>query len=256
MPTNPEDGPRDNDVPRSVLGIGASCVIFFVIMAIRRISFAENEYYHIYNRGTDKRIIYESSSDYCRFVELLYLMNTSDPISLKDIKKSNKNIFEYNRADNLVAIGAYCLMPNHFHILLTPLVEEGVTTFMRKVTTGYSMYFNKKYERTGSLFEGRYKSKHADSDEYLKYLFSYIHLNPVKLIQSDWKEKGVRDVEQAYRYVENFGYSSLQDYLHNSRIEKKIINTEMFPDYFDNSDKDKIKDNLFDWLTLNLDNIE
>lgn len=222
-------------------------------MVTRNISFSEGEFYHLYNRGVEKRSIYLDTSDYERFIYLLYLSNCKKSINFRDVKTAHQDIFSYEKGDQLVAIGAYCLMPNHFHILATPLVENGLSTFMNKLGTSYSMYFNKKNDRTGSLFEGTFKAKHADTDEYLKYLFSYIHLNPVKLIQSDWKERGIRNVEQAYKYVENFDYSSLQDYIYDSRIEKKIINPEVFPDYF--TDSGEIKENLFDWLALNPDNL-
>ena len=88
-------------------------------------------------------------------------------------------------------------MPNHFHILVKEKIENGISKFMGKLTTGYSMYFNKRYDRTGSLFQGVFKSVHADSDEYLKYLFAYIHLNPIKLINPEWKENGIKDKNRA-----------------------------------------------------------
>ena len=120
---------------------------------------------------------------------------------------------------------------------------------MKKLSTGYSMYFNKKHHRTGSLFEGKYKSEHADDDVYLKYLFSYIHLNPVKLIQSDWREKGIRNKDEALHYLSNFKYSS---YLDNkvARPESKIINRESFPDYF--TTKESYDSEMEEWLSYGL----
>jgi putative transposase len=173
-------------------------------MSQRLISFSGGEFYHVYNRGTDKRAIYLDKSDYKRFIELLYLSNSSHSFVVRDIYRNNESIYEYDRGDLLVAIGAYCLMPNHFHILVTPLVENGISKFMNKLCTSYSMYFNKKYNRTGALFQGKFKAEHADRDEYLKYLYAYIHLNPVKLIDSTWKEEGIKDAGKKLEFYAAF----------------------------------------------------
>lgn len=119
-------------------------------------------------------------------------------------------------------------------------------TFMKKLGTGYSMYFNKRYQRTGVLFQGRYKSEHVDSDRYLKYLFSYIHLNPIKLIQADWKERGVHNIEQAQQYLASYQYSSLLDYQQSNREEKVIIDPLKFPQYF--LDRHEVDLELLSWL--------
>jgi putative transposase len=139
-------------------------------------------------------------------------------------------------------------MPNHVHILLSPAVENGVERFMLKLGTGYPMYFNKRYERTGTLFQGKFKSQHVHDDEYLKYLFSYIHLNPVKLIQSDWKEVGIRNLEKTKRYLDTYMHSSLHDYFGN-REESKILDTDKFPEYF--KTKQEIDQELIGWLRYN-----
>jgi putative transposase len=178
-------------------------------MPIRKVPFATEEFYHVYNRGNSRKTIYQTASDYNRFISLLYLANGSSAIDLREIKEDE--LFEFARGEQLVAIGAYCLMPNHFHILLTPLVEDGVVIFMRKLATGYSMYFNKKHHRTGSLFEGRFQSEHVDSDNYLKYLFSYIHLNPVKLLQPDWQQQGIVNLQDTFTYLDTYRYSSYID---------------------------------------------
>jgi putative transposase len=217
-------------------------------MPTRNVTFAPGEFYHVYNRGTEKRTIFKDKADYNRFIELLFLSNSSKSVNVRDLKKTFKNIFEFDRGKALVSIGAYCLMPNHFHILITPLSDEGLAKFMNKLSTSYSMYFNKRFERTGSLFEGTYKAKHADTDEYLKYLFSYIHLNPVKLIQPDWKEKGIVNREKAYQYVSSFQYSSLPDYVGHDRKEGVILETGAFPEYFvEHKDHET---ELFEWLSF------
>lgn len=216
-------------------------------MGERAITFALGEYYHIYNRGADKRVIYTDPADYRRFIELLYLCNTTNAIVIRDIYRDFRSIYEYDRGEPIVAIGAFCLMPNHFHILATPLVDDGISIFMGKLGTSHAMFFNKKHERRGALFEGKFKAQHADSDEYLKYLYSYIHLNPVKLIQSDWKEKGIRDVLGGYAYASEYPYSSLQLYLQGDNTG--TILPQYFPEYFLNlADQ---KEELMEWLQYN-----
>ncbi len=215
-------------------------------MTTRSDSLAFGEFFHVYNRGTDKRAIFQDGADHKRFIELLFLSNMSGAVNIRDVHKVYNSVFDFKRTDPLVHIGAYCLMPNHFHILLTPAVENGIQTFMLKLSTGYSMYFNKKNDRTGALFQGRFKSKHVSTDEYFKYLFSYIHLNPVKLIQPDWKDVGIRDITKVKKYLDGYTYSSLPDYVGN-REESKIISPEKFPEYFKN--KQEIDSEMLEWLT-------
>ncbi|MBI4156051.1 MAG: transposase, partial [Candidatus Zambryskibacteria bacterium] len=151
-------------------------------MSLRKQSFAHGEFYHLYNRGTEKRIIFLEEKDYEHFLFLMYICNTSKNIELRNIGEN------FDRGEPIVDIGAYCLMPNHFHILVYEREEGGISKYMLKLLTSYSMYFNKKYDRTGKLYEGVFKSIHAGSDQYLKYLYSYIHLNPAKLKDKNWKE--------------------------------------------------------------------
>ena len=202
----------------------------------RNLEFSVGEFYHIYSRGTEKRKIFLSSKDYERFLALIYLCNNTKVIHLSDHPKANLNdLFNLERADQLVDIGAYCLMPNHFHILIKERKENGISIFLHKMLTAYTMYFNKKYERTGALFQSRFQATHADKDNYLKYLFSYIHLNPVKLIDKNWKEKGIANHKKAEDFLDDYLYSSHLDYKNSdNRIISRILNKSAFPDYFEN----------------------
>ena len=162
-------------------------------MSIRKVSFVFGEYYHIYNRGNSKQKIFHEKEDYLYFIKLLYILNQKNKKQLRDY--THDVFISRENCDPLVAIGAYVLMPNHFHILITPTEDGSVSKFMQKISTGYVMYYNQKYKRSGSLFEGKFKSQHANNDRYLKYLFSYIHLNPLKLIDKNWKEKGIKNAQ-------------------------------------------------------------
>jgi len=211
----------------------------------RKFNFSVGEFYHIYNRGNNKSIIFQNNADRKRFQKLLYVCNGIKPVIFKSIQGMPLDKIE--RGKTLVDIGAYCLMPNHFHLLIYEKMENGISNFLEKVSTGYSMYFNKKYERTGKLFEGRFQATHADTDEYLKYLFSYIHLNPVKIIEPNWKEEGIKDYNRAQQYLSDYKYSSYLDYLGFDREEKMIINKDSFPEYFSNTKE--FRDFINEWLS-------
>jgi len=201
----------------------------------RSFIFSEGEYYHLYNRGVDKRNIFEDDHDYNRFILLLYLCNSNNPVDIGNLfteGRSFSDVLCLNKGRNIVAIGSYVLMPNHFHILIKEITDGGVSKFMGKLLTGYSMYFNGKHGRSGSLFEGRFRATHVDKNEYLKYLFTYIHLNPVKLIEPNWKEVGVINKETVRKHLNSYKYSSYLDYINESRLEHKVLDKNSFPDYF------------------------
>ena len=199
----------------------------------RKITFTPGEYYHIYNRGVEKRNVFMDVRDRDRFQSLLYLLNGVKPIIYRLIQ--GETLYKEEVGEKIVAIGAYVLMPNHFHLLLKETKDGGVTSFIRKLTTGYTMYFNKKYERVGPLFQGAFKAEHINNDGYLKYLFAYIHLNPVKLIDKNWKEKGITNLKHAERFLQEYLHSSYSDYLRIQRLEKDILSPKLFPNYFSNS---------------------
>lgn len=197
----------------------------------RNLVFAENEYYHIYNRGVEKRKIFLDEGGYKRFVFLLLTANSSTPVHLSNYK--GLSLLEIPRGEPLVSVGAWCLMPNHFHLLVKEIKKDGISLFMKKLLTGYSMYFNTKYHRKGPLFEGTFSAKHLDTDNYLKYQYAYIHLNPVGIIDSGWKEKKIKNLQKVGDFLNSYKYSSLLDYLENERDEKIILVKKDFPEYFE-----------------------
>ena len=185
-----------------------------------------------------------------RFIKLLFVCNSRKSVVFKSIQ--GQSLDEIDRGETLVDIGIYCLVPNHFHLLIKEKTENGISEFVKKVATGYSMYFNKKYERTGSLFEGPFKAKRIDTDEYLKYIFSYIHLNPIKIIDSQWKENKITDRVKAKNYLQKYPYSSYFEYIGGKRQEEKILEKDSFPEYF--SQPKEFDDFINDWLSFNLIN--
>ena len=171
-------------------------------MTVRKIAFSVEEFYHLYSRGVDKRPIFLDDSDKKRFVRLLFICNGIKPVMYRETSKLPfKNI---DTGQKLVAIGAYCLMPNHFHLLIKEITEGGVVKFMSKLLTAYSTYFNKKHERIGALFGSEFKSSHLDSNEYLKYIFSYIHLNPLKTLSVNWRNENPNIPQKYFNNEKDF----------------------------------------------------
>ncbi|MAG12458.1 hypothetical protein CL630_01455 [bacterium] len=224
----------------------------------RKEQFAENEFYHLYNRGVDKRDIFLKREDYDRFMRLLYVCNGESEIRMEVLRtlSFSELLKMFSRRKPLVAIGAYCLMPNHFHILIRQIQPNGISRFMQKLMTAYSMYFNTKYERSGTLFEGRFKSKRAIHDNYLRYLFAYIHLNPVKLVDSTWKEKGIQNLQEARTQLLHYDYSSYLDFIGKVRPEGAIVSNakEFFPEYFE--DFAEFDEFINAWLTYSKEILE
>ncbi len=213
----------------------------------RKIPFALGEFYHIYNRGVDKRVVFENDHDRNRFILLLYLCNGEIPINIENPPRKGSTFFEVDVGKPIVAIGAYCLMLNHFHILIREISEDGISKFMHKLSTAYTMYFNGSRDRAGALFQGRFKAKHADSDEYLKYLFSYIHLNPLKIINANWKNAGI-DSNKSKNFLSSYVFSSYLDYKGSNRKSEKILNRQKFPEYFPT--KTDFDSSISDWISI------
>src|SRR3989344_3855605 len=193
-----------------------------------RIPFAYDEWYQCYTRGVDKRQVFKDKNDYERFVQLLYLLNSEKPIRRSDIfKKTTSEIFLVERKLPIVAIGAYCLMGNHFHILLKELKEGGISKFMRTLGIAYAMYFNIKNERVGNLFVKPFRSKHVNDDRYFKYIIQYVHLNAAEIFEPQWK-KGVVNTLNLESKITDYQYSSLKDYYGVDRVERRILDPETF----------------------------
>ncbi len=206
----------------------------------RIIEFEKGEFYHIYNRGVDKRTIFEDEADRWWFMHLLYHCNTSTPLLREMIDLATD--LALPKKDSYAEIAAYCLMPNHFHLLLREPSGTGITSFMHKLGTAYTKYFNMKYDRTGSLLEGTFKAKYIDTDEYLKHTFGYIALNPAKLADSLWKERRGGS-QETLAFVKEYPFSSTKEYLGSRKKYAPIIKPECLP--FEN--RDTRMDNLLSW---------
>lgn len=166
---------------------------------------------------------------------LLYVSNnTGTPFRLDNVLRQNRktlhDVFYTERKDALVSIVAWCLMPNHFHLFVKQNEDGGISKFLQRVTTGYTMFFNIKQKRQGALFSGTFKSKHVGDDEvYFRHLFSYIHLNPLEIAFPKWKEKPMVS-SKMFTYLQKYQYSSFSDwYQKTDRVERLLLDKESLP---------------------------
>jgi REP element-mobilizing transposase RayT len=163
---------------------------------------------------------------------LLYVSNSTESIHLSDFGSPGQGpalpkVLMQTRGNQLAELGAYCLMSNHVHLLVREKAERGITTFMQKLGTAYTMYFNIKYERTGALFSSRFKAKHVAHDAYFRRVVNYVHANPVELFEPTWKEGVIKNPKQLKNRLLAYRFSSLPDYENTvERIERAIIAKE------------------------------
>ena len=204
----------------------------------KKTPFVDGEFYHIYNRGVDKRQIFLNRADFDRFLQSIIIFNTKEPVGSILEYSFHRKIGRPMSKSRLVDIICYCLNPNHFHLLLKQRENGGLGEFIRRVGSGYTKYFNHKNKRSGVLFQGGSKSVHIDSNEYLLHASAYINLNnkahrlQSHLFQSSWEEylnpsmqslcaKGIilKQFKNSHEY-KDFAEASLYDIL--ERKERAI----------------------------------
>lgn len=202
--------------------------------------------YHALNRGVDKRTIFMDSQDYARFVHDLFEFNTTRPATqtarsishMSDIvsRTSNQNsprLYTEVAHERLVDIHGWCLMHNHYHLLLSERVEGGLSQFLRKLNVGYAKYFNERYDRSGTLFQGRTKKVHINTDAHLLHILNYIHLNPLDTLDgaAEWRNRLVTNSEHALNFLHTYKWSSFNDYA-GKRNFPSILTTSFFNEVF------------------------
>ncbi|MBI4090425.1 MAG: transposase [Candidatus Komeilibacteria bacterium] len=202
------------------------------------------ELYHLLNRGVEKREIFLDDRDRFRFVHGLRLFNSSDAANNTTylIEKDYNDFVSRYGADAIVDIHGWCLMKNHYHLLLSDRIEGGISMFIRKLNIGYAKYFNKRYDRSGYLFQGRTKKIHINSDAYFLHILNYVHFNPLDYMTSarGWRERALKNPIQAHQYLMAYRWSSYQDY-----CGKKNFSSLLTMDNFRDSPT-KIKKHIFD----------
>ncbi len=224
---------------------------------------ATNEFYHLYDRGVDKRKIFLDRSDYLRFIHDLYEFNDTNPapqFSRRDknvgFQKPNIKTPKASRSrDLLVNLHAFVAMPNHHHELAEQLKESGISLFMRKLHGGYANAFNLKRERSGHLFQGPFKDVHIENNIQLAHLVCYIHSNPLDLWKPGWKKKRLAagELKEALNFLENYRWSSHLDYL-GIRNFPSVIHKEFLLKFFGGTEG--YKKFFIDWLKQYQKNVD
>ena len=193
----------------------------------RKVVFANDQIYHVFNRGVDRRSVFLTNWEYSRVIETIKYYRFSDlPFRLSKLlnlpQAQRIKVLSDIQSDNekLVEIISFCIMPNHFHLMLKQLKEGGISKFISNLTNSYTKYFNTKHERVGPLFEGIFKAVIVETDEQLIHLSRYIHLNPVSSFIIQEKD------------LENYPWSSLPEYLGKS--EENFCKKETVMDLFKN----------------------
>jgi putative transposase len=190
------------------------------------------ELYHVLNRGVEKRSIVTDDHDRLRFIHDLFVFNSKKPVAnFQQPARHSLNWtsdVQFRFRDPLVRIYAYCLMNNHYHLLLSPRVENGVSLFMQKLNMGYAKYFNERHGRTGGLWQGKYKKIAIERDAHFNYIPYYINLNPLDYSHPEWRSGGVKSVSRALAKLSLYRWSSHLDYL----------GTRNFPSILDRSYSD------------------
>jgi len=191
-----------------------------------RDAFQNDEYYHIFNRGNNKRDIFLDRNDYIRFLTGMREFNRLEPVeSLYTLNKLRSKAIESLYSDSiatnsLIEFVCYCLIPNHFHFLVKQKQEKGISKFMHKLSLGYTQYFNIKHNNSGSLFQGRFKSIHIKSEAQLQKVSCYVN--------------GNAEIHKLAK-AENYQWSSYHDY--SGKRNGTLCNKEIILKYFKNIDE-------------------
>lgn len=221
------------------------------------------ELYHALNRGVDKRIIFLDTQDYARFVHDMFAFNTDKPASntyrsnMFDLRSRTYESMPTQRSGKqLVDIHGWCLMHNHYHLLLSERVPGGLILFLRRLNIGYAKYFNERYIRSGTLFQGRTKKLLIDNDGYFLHILNYIHLNPLDILKTttEWRERKIDAPQEALIALKEYRWSSYLDY---SGIKNfpSILTTTLFQDVFNNNYSQQIEKYLLDIGTTDIQHL-
>jgi putative transposase len=192
------------------------------------------ELFHVLNKGVDGRILFKDSGDYVRFIHNMYEFNDANPAPQSNRRSGDIADNTIKEREILVDVHAWVLMHNHYHLLLSERKEGGISLFMRKLNVGYANYFNERYHRSGTLFQGRTKKIQIETDAYFLYILHYIHLNPLDYLEGaqEWrvrdasKTSGV-EFSQLQKYLHQYRWSSYQDYLGKKNFPS-ILTTTLF----------------------------
>ncbi len=200
---------------------------------------------HILNRGVEKRKIFFTEKDYWRFIYNLCDFNDKNPVLYS--YNDRRQYLSAMRKPKIVDIPCLCLMPNHYHILVQERIDDGASIFSKKLTSGYTQYFNLKNNRSGVLFQGRSKIILIKRDKHFIHIPYYIFSNPIKLIEPQWKERGIKNLKKVIEFLENYKWSSYSNVIGGKENFPFIINKKLFFEIFDTNEK-QFKKDFIEWL--------
>ncbi|MDO8590319.1 MAG: transposase [bacterium] len=177
---------------------------------MRRTRLSPNEYYHLCNRGVHKQVIFHDTGDYNRFLFLILYFQSE--VTFPQVGRSVKDFVKHRVLDNTeeivkkrtVELVSFRIMPNHFHLLVKEVEEEGIAAYMQRVLNAYAKYYNTRYDKSGHVFQGPYRAVHIEGDHQLLYLSSYIHRNP-------------REIGKWFKKEDQYPWSSYQDFIKENR---------------------------------------
>lgn len=218
-------------------------------MPYRKIFFEENQPIHIFSRAVEKREIFKDEVDCYRFIFQLYTSNVGKPVHnlwRADIIKAAKSLLQGEEISSnfvvkehspLVHILDFALVVNHYHLCLVPNFENSVPQYMKKLNGGFAKYFNLKYTREGALFGSRYKSVLIETEFQVDAVHRYISVvNPLDVYQPGWRENGLQDIEGAFRFLENYKFSSFPEII-GKRNSKILAPDEVLENFFFKKEK-------------------
>ncbi len=203
---------------------------------------------HVFNRGVNKIDIFNNDTDRYRFVECLYKFNNKDTALRSEAEDFFKN--PPPQEEKIVEILKWTLMPNHFHLLLYEVAEGGITEFIKRLGNGYTKYYNIKNKRSGYLFQNTTRMNLLENNRQFLYIPYYLDMNILDIKFPNWKKNGIKDTEGVINFLNNYKWSSFQDYtrqrgtLTSERDISCLINKEMFYDLFDLTEKEYQKELL------------
>ncbi len=225
-------------------------------MASSRPQFVNGEIYHIFNRAIEGRNLFQQVADYFRFIFCLYELNDKNIVNMRlriSQRKARNNPKNYRgqtpsiSREPLVEIIVFCLMPNHYHLLVRQLVDNGISLFMKKLGDGYVGYFNEKYERKsrGSIFQSHFKAVHIKTQEQLMNVICYIFTNPISILEKNWKKEGVKNPQEAIKFLENYKWFSYPDCIEGKAFPS-VTQRDFIYEVF--GDSENLKKSVESWI--------
>lgn len=230
-------------------------------MPYRKEEFINNEVYHVILRSIDDNVLFKNVDDYYRGIFSIYEFNNSKPTTIQERRKARISFKKIDgrrasiqadclvdKREKLVDVLVFCFMPNHIHLLLRQIKNNGLHDFMVKLGSGYGRYFNQKYQRKGYVFQNRFRSVIINDNNQLMTVANYIHLNPVSLIEPNFKVQGIKNnsVEEVVNFLKGYKWSSFLDYIgiknFPSVTERNFLLEVM-------GGEEGIMNNAIDWLS-------